>query len=117
MGVVYYAKYFVWFEVARTEFFREHRISYRELEERDGVRLMLVDARCTYKSPATYDDLITVNTKITDMKNTSLSFSYEIKRGGVLIATGTTTHVFTNAQGRPIRIPQKVREALTVSAL
>ncbi len=116
MGVVYYAKYLVWFEVARTEFFRATGLSYRRLEEKDGLRLMLVDAQCSYKSPATYDDLITIETDITDMKNTSLSFSYTIYRERVLIATGATSHVFTNAEGRPVKIPERVREALNAPA-
>lgn len=115
MGVVYYGNYFTWFEVARTEFFREKGLSYRQLEEKEGMALMVVAASCNYKSPATYDDLLAVETRIVETKNTSLVFAYEIYRDSSLIATGTTSHVFTDKKGKPLRIPQGVREALSVS--
>jgi acyl-CoA thioester hydrolase len=36
MGVVYYANYFIWFEIGRTDWLRETGQSYREMEV-DGV--------------------------------------------------------------------------------
>ena len=115
MGVVYYANYLIWFEVARTEFFRRLGLPYTELEK-EGVRLMVVEAKCAYKSPATYDDLITVKTRITKMKNTSLVFLYDLYREKTLVATGESTHVFTDEKAKPVRIPGRVKEALNASA-
>ena len=116
MGVVYYGNYFTWFEVARTEYFRQLGLPYTELEK-EGVRLMVADAKCAYKSPATYDDLLTVETQIGNMKNTSLSFLYKIYSDGKkLIAEGESTHVFTDEKGKPIRIPERAKAALNVSA-
>ena len=34
MGVAYYGNYFVWFEVARTDFFREIGFPYVDLEKK-----------------------------------------------------------------------------------
>ncbi|MCQ9206601.1 MAG: acyl-CoA thioesterase [Omnitrophica bacterium] len=113
MGVVYYSKYLVWFEVARTEFFRAGGISYAELEN-EGIRLMVVDARCSYKAPVSYDDLITVKTRILSAKNTSFIFGYEIHSSGRLVSTGETAHVFTNEQWKPIKIPEKVKRIISV---
>ncbi|NQU95853.1 MAG: acyl-CoA thioesterase [Candidatus Omnitrophica bacterium] len=116
MGVVYYGNYFTWFEVARTEYFRELGLPYTRLEK-EGIRLMVADAKCTYKSPATYDDLLTIETQVVNIKNTSLSFSYKIYRDEkTLISLGESTHVFTDERGRPTRIPAKVKEVLNVSA-
>jgi acyl-CoA thioester hydrolase len=109
MGVVYYANYLVWFEVARTEYLRSFRISYRELEGK-GLYLMVVSASCQYKYPARYDDIVTVQSRITAMKNSSLTFEYNALIGDRLIATGETTHVFTNKDGRPVRIPEDIRK-------
>lgn len=39
MGVVYYANYLVWFEVARTDLLREAGWSYREMEAEGYVLL------------------------------------------------------------------------------
>ena len=112
MGVAYYGKYFTWFEVARTEFFRSTGLSYREIEEKNGLSLMVVSARCEYKSPVTYDDLLTVETTLTSMRNTSIVFGYAIKCGSSSIASGETSHVFTNKNGRPVKIPEDITSAL-----
>ena len=108
MGVVYYANYFVWFEVARTEYLRSESVSYRELED-GGIYMMVAAASCQYKHPARYDYEVSVRTWISAMKNSSLVFNYEILAKDKLLATGESTHVFTNRSGRPVRIPEAIR--------
>lgn len=112
MGVVYYANYFVWFEVARTEYMRDSGISYRKLEEK-GMYMMVAGASCRYECPARYDDIIRIESWISKMKNSSLEFSYKLFVGDTLIATGESTHVFTNKAGKPVRIPEEVRSLST----
>ena len=60
MGVVYYAHYFVWFEVARAELLRQQGWSYREMEA-SGVILPVIEAYCEYRRPARYDDQVEVH--------------------------------------------------------
>src|SRR5688572_3570472 len=48
MGVVYYANYLVWFEVARADLMRSLGWTYREMEE-TGITLPVIEARCDYK--------------------------------------------------------------------
>ena len=107
MGVVYYANYLVWFEIARTEYFRALGISYRQLEEK-GWYLMVAAASCQYKYPARYDDVVIIESWIPELKNSSLKFGYKLKVGERLIASGESTHVFTAKSGKPIRIPDEV---------
>jgi len=114
MGVTYYANYLVWFEVVRTELFRKLGMPYTNLEK-EGIRLMVVEAHCKYKSPTTYDDLVKVEVEISDMKNTSISFSYKVYKDKKLAATGETVHVFTDKNGKPMRIPEKVKNVLSAS--
>lgn len=108
MGVVYYANYFVWFEVARTEMLRGAGISYSAIED-GGAFMMVVSASCRYRHPARYDDEIVVEARITDMRNTSMKFSYDLYVGDRLIATGETAHVFTDKSGKPVRIPESIK--------
>ena len=61
MGVVYYANYFVWFEVGRTDLLRMAGWSYREMET-DGFGLPVIVAHCEYKQSARYDDELEVRT-------------------------------------------------------
>lgn len=112
MGVVYYGNYFTWFEVARTEYFRSLGLVYRDLEAR-GFYIMVAGASCIYKSPAKYDDIVTVKSSIPEVKNSSMKFDYKLFVGGKLIATGDSVHVFTNKAGKPVRMPEDVRKALT----
>lgn len=111
MGIVYYANYYVWFEVARTEYLRNLGYPYRNFE-RDGAYLVVVNSSCQYKQPAHYDDLITVKSWISSIKNTSFTFEYEVERGKDILATGKTAHVFINKDGKPVKIPLKIRELI-----
>jgi len=109
MGVVYYANYFVWFEVARTEYLRWLGISYRHLEDK-GIYLMVASASCQYKYPARYDDLVRIQSWISKIKNSSLTFEYKLFIEDRLIATGESVHVCTNKTGKPGRIPKELRD-------
>lgn len=113
MGVAYYSNYLVWFEIARTEFFREIGMEYRRLEKEDKIFLPVAEANCRYKAPLRYDDVFTVITKVEDLGSTRLSFSYEIQKDGKTTTTGYTKHAFVNSDGRPVPVPEKVRTALS----
>ena len=112
MGVVYYANYLVWFEVARTEHLRSLGVSYREIEEKGGY-LMVASASCKYLAPARYDDIVRVQSWIPEVNNSSLKFEYKLFIGDKLIATGESVHVFTDKSAKPRRVPQELKELFT----
>src|ERR1700744_2145630 len=68
MGVVYYANYLVWFEIARVELLRQLGFDYKKMELEDDCMLPVVEAPCRYKAPAVYDDLIVIETRISNMR-------------------------------------------------
>jgi len=111
MGVVYYANYLVWFEVGRTELLRTLGWSYREMEHA-GIGLPVIEASCAYHRPARYDDELEIRTKGTLVSAVRMQFDYDILRaaGDELIVRGRTLHAAVNAQGRPARLPARVRE-------
>ncbi|MFZ5470511.1 MAG: acyl-CoA thioesterase [Myxococcota bacterium] len=113
MGVVYYANYFRYFELARSELFRARGGSYREVE-RQGLMLPVVEASCSYRAPARYDDVLTVRTQVSELKRASLSFAYEIRREGesAVLCTGRTVHACIDRGGKPSRIPDEVAQLL-----
>jgi acyl-CoA thioester hydrolase len=112
MGVVYYANYLVWFEIGRTDFCRHHGFAYREMEQQDGLYIMVAEARCRYKAPARYDDEILVRTCLKEMRRRVLIFGYEVYRQATdeLLAEGETVHVITDREGHPRSLPEKYRE-------
>jgi acyl-CoA thioester hydrolase len=113
MGVVYYANYFVWFEVARTEWLRGTGWSYREMEA-EGVSLPVIEARCEYLRPARYDDELEIRTRAARLSPVRLRFDYELLRDGdpEPCAVGHTIHAALDRAGRPCRLPSRVREML-----
>lgn len=114
MGISYYANYFVWFEAARTEYFRALGFPYTECEAQ-GAFLPVVETSAKYIAPSGYDDLIVVRTSVSDIYKSSLRFEYKVlnKAQEKLLATGFSVHVFVNDQMRPIRVPEKIRKAVT----
>ena len=111
MGVVYYANYLVWFEVARADLLRSLGWTYREMEE-SGVILPVIEAHCEYKRPARYDDEIEIRTSASIESPVRMTFTYQISIKGEagVAAVGHTCHAATTPEGRPCRLPDRVRE-------
>ena len=108
MGVAYYANYFVWFEVGRSQFCNDCGFSYRDMERETGLFMIVAEAGCRYKTPARYEDDLIIRTRITELTRRTLRFNYEIIRAdGTLLATGETLHVLINSDGRPSSFPEK----------
>ena len=110
MGVVYYANYLVWFEVARADLLRSLGWSYREMEA-EGVILPVIEAHCEYQRPARYDDEIEVRTEGRMLSPVRMKFEYTIVRraDATVAATGHTVHAAVSPEGRPRRLPDRVR--------
>ncbi len=111
MGVAYYANYFVWFEVARTDLLRTQGWSYREMEQA-GVSLPVIEAHCDYRRPARYDDELDVRTEGRMLSPVRMEFIYEVVHRGAstVTASGRTVHAALDATGRPCRLPERVRQ-------
>ncbi|HKB70614.1 MAG TPA: thioesterase family protein [Thermoanaerobaculia bacterium] len=112
MGIVYHANYIVWFEIGRTEFCRAAGFPYRDMEEQ-GVLILVTGVDCRFRRAARYDDRVTIRTRMGESGSRGLSFFYEVvvADDGMLLAEGSTRHVFVNASNRPITIPPSIREA------
>jgi acyl-CoA thioester hydrolase len=112
MGVVYYANYLVWFEIGRTELLRTLGWSYREMEEA-GVSLPVIEAQCTYRRPAQYDDELDVRTEGRMLSPVRMEFNYEVVRRAdrEIAAEGRTEHAALDPRGRPCRLPERIRQA------
>ena len=113
MGVVYYANYFRYFELSRGEYFRARGGNYVEVEKR-GLMLPVVEASCSYRAPARYDDVLVVKIDLSEMKRASLRFTYEVRRDGdpAILVTGHTLHACVNKEGRPVALPEDVVKLL-----
>ena len=111
MGVVYYANYFVWFEVARADLLRSLGWTYREMEHA-GVALPVIEAHCDYHSPARYDEEMEVRTKGRMLSPVRMEFTYEVVRRDdqMVAASGRTVHAALDVAGKPCRLPDRIRQ-------
>jgi acyl-CoA thioester hydrolase len=112
MGYVYYAKYLEYFEMGRTEFIRKRGKSYQEIE-REGFMLPVSEVWAKYRKPARYDEVLTIETAVSEVRRASIEFSYRIKsQTGALLTEGKTKHAFMSREGRIIPIPEVLRKKL-----
>ncbi len=114
MGYVYHGNYAAYFEVARTEAFRQLGISYKALEA-DGVGMPVGELRTKFRRPARYDDLLTVRLLLRNpARGASVLFEYEIyNEARELLTEGHTLMVFVRtATGRPVPVPADVQAKL-----
>ena len=116
MGVVYYANYLVWMEVARVEFCKALGFRYRDMELEDGVLLAVIEAQCRYLHPARFDEEVIVETRIADANSRVVEFAYEmcLADGGRKLATGSTRHIFCNREMKRVRLQEKYRAAFGI---
>jgi acyl-CoA thioester hydrolase len=106
MGVVYYANYYVWMEVARVEYCRALGFRYKEMEA-DGILLAVAESHCRYVSPARFDDEVSLLTSVSDANRRFVTFDYEMSVGNRRLAVGQTRHVFLGRDLRPVRLTDK----------
>lgn len=114
MGIVYYANYLVYFEMARADLLRQAGMPYGEMEK-SGIMLPVVEAHCEYKQSARYDDLLTVYSVCLPFKGPRLRIEYEIRRGEELLVTGYTHHVCMSPEGRVMRPTADLRRLCNCS--
>ena len=113
MGVVYYARYYEYFEAARTELLQSIDIDVTAVED-DGYFMPVVTSHCDYKIGATFEDILLVETFINELPKATMRIDYEIykNKNSDLLVSGYTTHAFTDKSGKPVKPPKRLLEVL-----
>jgi acyl-CoA thioester hydrolase len=113
MGVVYHANYLAWCEVGRTEYIRTLGESYSELEAR-GIMLAVSDASLRYHAPARYDDVVRVDTSVSEVRSRTVTFEYLITNAasGTRLVSARTTLVSMDPGGRTVSLPPDFRRRI-----
>ncbi len=115
MGIAHHSNYAIWYEAARTEFIKNLGISYSDCEKR-GLMLPLISLECQYKKPALYDEVLLISSFIDKLTPVRMSIKYEVRKEGSdeIIATGKTSHVWTDLSLRPINLKKKDPKVLEI---
>ncbi len=113
MGHAYYANYLVWFEQARSAYFRERGLPYTEVEAR-GYKLPVVEAHARYKGEVKYDDLIIVKAWVSEIKRAAIRVDYLVTNTttGLVTTEGYTWHVLVGPDFKATSIPSFIREVI-----
>jgi acyl-CoA thioester hydrolase len=91
MGIVHHANYLSYFEMGRVEWLRRRAVTYSDWASR-GIHLPVVDANVHYRAPARFDDWLTVDSRLVELRSASLRFEYVLERDGKVLADGATRH-------------------------
>lgn len=108
MGLLHHANYLVYFEQGRIELLRAQGIAYRDLEDQ-GYLLVLTRLQVRYRSPARYDDLLTLRTIVVRTTLVKIEHRYELLRDGLLLAEGETTLGCIDREGKVQPLPEFLR--------
>ncbi|MGA0062591.1 MAG: acyl-CoA thioesterase [Flavobacteriaceae bacterium] len=113
MGVVYHSNYLNYLELSRVEWLRDLGFSYAELEK-NGVLLPVVHASLNYCSPARYDDLLRIESRVSEMGGSSIEFQSEIynDRGVLLVEAVVRLVCIQSGTFKPIPVPSYLRELI-----
>ncbi len=109
MGLLHHANYLIYFEQGRTELLRAQGLSYRDMEDQ-GFLLVLTKVQVRYKSPARYDDLLTLRTTVTRTTLVKIEHRYELLRDGLLLSDGETTLGCVDRGGKIQALPAFLQE-------
>ena len=117
MGVVYHAHYLIWCEIGRTDHIRRFGMTYAEME-RSGLTLAVAEAQVRYHASARYDDLVRVETRLSDVRSRTLTFDYLITNAdtGEKLATARTKLIALDREGRVSAVPGPMRDVLEKAA-
>ena len=105
---IYHSRYLDLLERARGEFFRQLGVTFRELQETDTI-FPVVECRVRYKTPARYDDVLTIELRPTAAERVRLDFRYQVlNHHNAIVIEAESLHVCAGLNGKPKRLPPEL---------
>lgn len=112
MGVIHHSNYIRWMEEARIDVLDQLGYPYRRFEEM-GYMSPVLHAECDYKKSVRFGDEVKIIVSLQDFGKVKFTLRYDMynmTEGGVLSASGTTTHCFLKKDGRPVMMNKEMKE-------
>jgi len=112
-GHVNNAIYLNYLEFARMETLEAKGLSLAKIKDA-GFILVIRQINILYKFPATVNDIITIRTSMKSYRNTTCTFYQQIVRNSdeKILVEADVSWAVINSEGRPVRIPKMLRDAL-----
>jgi 4-hydroxybenzoyl-CoA thioesterase len=102
-GIVYFPRYFEWFDGSLFAFFEQAGLTKSEMIARyQIVGMPLVKASARFITPSTFGDRVVIETRIAEWRRSSFDVHHQLFRGSDLAVEGFETRVWTvrEADGR-----------------
>lgn len=112
-GVVYHSQYLNFMERARTEWLRQLGFEQTTLRDELDVIIVIRSLTIDYKSPARFNDLLTVSCTLAGTGRSSVDIAQQIVRDGVTLVEAQVKGVFVQASTfKPVSIPPSIKQAM-----
>jgi acyl-CoA thioester hydrolase len=114
-GIVFNGNYLTYYDVAWTEYFRAVGFTWNDLLAL-GVDTVLARTTMVFKSPARFDEILEVHTRVSRIGNTSLTFEFEIypQNEDRLIGTATSLYVCVDPKTlKSTPVPDHLRQRIS----
>jgi len=119
-GIVHFSNFFRYMESAEVEFLRSLGLSVTMRTDGQRFGFPRVSASCDYLRPATFQDVIEVAVKVHNVGTKSVTYQFEFRKAGELIARGQVCTVCCRVVGEhqleSIEIPADIRAKLEAAA-
>ena len=104
MGITHHSNYVRWMEEARVHFLSGIGWDYAKLEAM-GIVSPVIRLSCDFRKPTTFSDRVSIRVAVEEVGGVTLRLKYTmLKQDGTVVCTGTSSHAFLDAGGRPVRI-------------
>ncbi|MGH6815549.1 MAG: acyl-CoA thioesterase [Hyphomicrobiaceae bacterium] len=116
-GIVYYPRYFDWFDRTFQRFLKAKGMTQRSLRSEFGVMgTPLVEASCTFKGPVTYDTTVTIGVAVDRWEEKRFTLAYTVFLDGRVVAEGGETRAWVARQDhgklKALPIPAEFRNRM-----
>jgi acyl-CoA thioester hydrolase len=121
MGIVHHGTYISYFEVGRVEYMRRRGLDYHSWTEL-GIHLPVVEAYVRYRRTARFDELLCIETRLTELARVKVRFDYRLLRepegdrtvdpAEQIVAEGHTLLACVDQHHVPRRIPAEAEAVL-----
>ena len=105
--------YLAYCEVARVRALESVGIGLTTLDER-GFRIVVSDIEARFLIPAVGGDRLSVVTEVVAVGRASHQWQQRIERGDEVLFTLRVRAAMTDSNGKPVRVPDFIREVLEV---
>ncbi|WP_323716669.1 tol-pal system-associated acyl-CoA thioesterase [Paracoccus aminovorans] len=110
-GIVYYANYLKFIERGRSEWLRELGIDQRALK-RQGIVFAVRRVEADYLSPARFEDLLEVHSRLYELRPARIVLDQRVIRGEAELFRARVTIACLADSGRPAAVPEDVAARL-----